>query len=232
MKHSSRPRIQPRLEVLEDRCTPSTMTDFLHAWEAINTAPPPNVGPALLSLLNSATQAAADAMAAANAATHTAAFKISGSGSAPRGLPEIPTNSGPHTATGNATELGKYTGSGRFTLLSIDMAQGTGTFQGVFTFVAANGDQLAMNYGADPSDPGHLAVLPAGNGQFYAVFVAEFTPNPALSTGRFADAIGGGFTMVAVSTPFSFDFINPPFYTTPFDYSWAGEGSLVFSNGH
>ncbi len=229
MKHSSRPRIQPRLEVLEDRCTPSTMSDFLHAWEAINTVPPPSANPALVSLLNSATQAVTDALAAANAATHTVAFKISGSGSAPAGLPEFAGGTGPHNATGNATELGKYTGNGTFQLLSLNQTLTGGTFEGVFTFVAANGDQLAMNYGADPSSPGQFALLPAGNGQVYAVFVAEFTPNPALSTGRFADAIGGGFTMVATSTPFSFTSTG---FTTPFDYSWVGEGSLVFSNGN
>ncbi len=229
MKHSSRPRIQPRLEVLEDRCTPSTMSDFLHAWEAINTVPPPSANPALVSLLNSGTQAVTDALAAANATTHTAAFKISGSGSAPGGLPEFAGGIGPHSATGNATELGKYTGNGLFQLLSLDLATLTGTFEGTFTFVAANGDQLAMNYGANPSNPGQLALLPAGNGQFYAVFVAEFTPNPALSTGRFADAIGGGFTMVATSSPFS---LTSTGYTTPFNYSWVGEGSLVFSNGN
>jgi hypothetical protein len=208
------------------------MSDFVNAWEAINTAPPPNIGPALSSLLNSATQAAADAMAAVNAATHTAAFKISGSGCAPGGLPEIPGNTGPHTATGNATELGKYTGSGLFKLLTLNSTLTGGTFEGAFTFVAANGDQLAMNYGADPSSPGQFALLPTGQPyQVVAVFVAEFTPNPALSTGRFADAIGGGFTMVAVSEPFSLVF-TPPFYSTPFAYSWAGEGSLVFSNGN
>lgn len=230
MKHSSRRRIQPRLEVLEDRCTPSTMSDFLNAWEAINTVPPPSANPAVLSLLNSpATQALLGAAAASHGDTHTAAFKISGSGYAPQGLPEFVGGTGPHTATGNATELGKYTGDGVFQLLSLDLATLTGTFEGIFTFVAANGDQLAMNYGAVPNNPGQVALLPAGNGQVYAVFVAEFTPNPALSTGRFADAIGGGFTMVATSAPFS---LTATGFSTPFAYSWVGEGSLVFSNGN
>jgi len=232
MKHSSRPRIQPRLEVLEDRCTPSTMTDFLNAWEAISTVPPPSANPALLSLLNSpVTQALLGAAAAPNGDTHTVAFHISGSGYAPQGLPEFPGGSGPHTATGNATELGKYTGNGTFQLLSLDPTTLTGTFDGVFTFVAANGDQLAMNYGAVPGNPGQFALLPAGNGQFVAVFLAEFTPNSALSTGRFTHAIGGGFEMLAVSAPFSLA-SGVPGFSAPFAYSWAGEGSLVFSNGH
>jgi hypothetical protein len=171
------------------------MTDFLNAWEAINTAPPPSANPALLSLLNSTTQAV-------------------------------------HTATGNATELGKYSGNGAFTLLTLDPLTLTGTFDGVFTFMAANGDQLAMNYGAVPGNPGQFMLLPTGiDQQVVAVFVAEFTPNPALSTGRFADAIGGGFTMVATSAPFSLA-SNIPGFSAPFDYSWVGEGSLVFSNGH
>jgi hypothetical protein len=232
MTRSSRPRFQPRLEALEDRCTPSTISDFLGAWEVANGIAPPNIAPAVFGLLNAAnTQAMAAASAIQNAESRVVPFMISGGGYAPQGLPEFPGGTATHTATGNATELGKYTGNGLFQLLSLDLATLTGTFQGSFTFVAASGDQLAMNYGANPSNPGQFALMPAGNGQFSAVFVAEFSPDPAQSTGRFANVIGGGFTMVATSAPFSLT-SGVPGYTTPFAYTWQGEGSLVFRNGN
>lgn len=229
MKPQSRPRFQPRLEALEDRCTPSTMPNLPNAWDAAGLVPPPNVAPAVLGLLNSPPIRAIEAaLTSFNADPRVVPFKITGSGYAPQGLPEVPGLTGPHTATGTATELGKYTGDGVFKLLSLDMATLTGTFEGTFTFVAANGDKLAMNYGAVPGNPGRLALFPVANGQFVAVFVAEFTPDAALSTGRFANVIGGGFEMLAVSSPFS---LTPSGYTTPFAYSWAGLGALEFSNG-
>jgi hypothetical protein len=207
------------------------MSDFFHAWDAANAVSPPSVSPALGALFNPpSTPAVTAALAHQNPDTQVAPFKITGSGFAPQGLPEVPGTTGSHTATGNATELGKYTGNGLLKLLSIDLATLTGTFKGEFTFVAADGDKLAMNYGANPNNPGRLALIPVANGQFVAVFVAEFTPDPALSTGRFANVIGGGFTMVAVSEPFNLS-SGVPGYTTPFAYSWVGEGSLVFSNG-
>src|SRR5262249_16467973 len=184
MTRSSRPRFQPRLEVLEDRCTPSTMSDFVNVWEVANGITPPNAAPAVFGLLNAAsTQATAAASASQNADSRVVPFKITGGGYAPQGLPEFPGGTVTHTATGNATQLGKYSGNGLFQLLSLDLATLTGTFEGSFTFVAANADKLVMNYGANPSNPGQFALLPAGNGQFYAVFVAEFTPDPAQSTG-------------------------------------------------
>ena len=68
MTRSSRPRFQPRLEALEDRCTPSTMSDFLGAWEVANGIAPPNIAPAVFGLLNAAnTQAMAAASAIQNA---------------------------------------------------------------------------------------------------------------------------------------------------------------------
>jgi hypothetical protein len=55
--------------------------------------------------------------------------------------------------------------------------------------------------------------------------------HPVHSTGRFANVIGGGFTMVATSEPFALS-SGVPGYTTPFAYTWQGQGSLVFSNGN
>src|SRR5262249_52753202 len=53
-----------------------------------------------------------------------------------------------------------------------------------------------------------------------------FTPIPSECTGRFADVIGGGFTMVAVTQPFD-PTPNAQGYTMPFKYSWEGQGMLV-----
>jgi hypothetical protein len=59
-----------------------------------------------------------------------------------------------------------------------------------------------------------------------AVFVAEFNPEPAKCTGRFANITGGSWIMVAVSDPF---FITGT-STTPFNYRWEGQGQLVFGD--
>lgn len=230
MKPSSHPRFQPRLEVLEDRCTPSTMPDSVNPWAAAGLSLPPNVAPAATGLLQSVgNQAVTAASTAFHGATRTVPFMVDGGGPAPQGVPEFPGGTAPHSATGWAAELGNYTGEGIFKLLSIDLSTLTGTFQGTFNFVAANGDILAMNYGAAPSNPGKLDLIPVGNNQYIAVFLAQFTPDPSQSTGRFADDVGGGFTMLAVSTPFS---LTPSGYTTPFNYTWTGEGALEFATGH
>jgi hypothetical protein len=156
---------------------------------------------------------------------------FTGGGTAPDGLPVFPGGTGPHNATGWASLVGNYTGNdGNFMLLSFDPATGTGTFTGSFVFVAANGDRLAMKYGADPNNPGTFTLVPAGDGKVQVVFVAEFTPDPANSTGRFKDVTGGGFTMVATTEPFVL-VPNAQGYTVPFAYTWVGEGTLRVSNG-
>src|SRR5262245_62148408 len=70
-------------------------------------------------------------------------FKITGGGSAPQGISLIPLTARPHTSTGNATELGNYTGLGFFQIL-----QGTSPLTADFStaapfqvFTAANGDK-------------------------------------------------------------------------------------------
>src|SRR5262249_46400184 len=158
-------------------------------------------------------------------------FKVTGGGTAPDGLPVFPGGTGSHNATGTGTFLGKYTGDeGLFELLSLDPATGTGTFRGSFVFVAANGDRLTFDYGADPAKPGRFTLAPTGDGKVVAVFVAEFTPVPEESTGRFAQVTGGSFIMVATSEPFD-PTPNAQGFTAPFAYTWSGEGSLQFSKG-
>jgi hypothetical protein len=164
--------------------------------------------------------------------TQVVPFHVTGGGIAPQGVPLFPGGTAPHNATGTATHLGKYTGDeGNFQLLSIDPATGSGTFRGSFVFVAANGDRLAFDYGADPANPGKFQLMPAGNGKVVVVFVAVFTPVAALSTGRFASVTGGSFTMVATTEPFD-PTPNAQGYTAPFAYTWQGDGSLVFRKGN
>jgi hypothetical protein len=175
---------------------------------------------------------AATPSAAGKSDTQVLPFKVTGGGTAPLGLPVFPGGTAPHNATGTGTFLGRYTGNeGLFELLTFDPATGAGTFRGSFVFVAANGDRLACNYGADPANPGTFTLIPAGDGNVIAVFVAEFTPVPGSCTGRFAQVTGGGFTMEATTEPFS-PVPNAEGYTAPFAYTWAGKGSLDFSKGH
>jgi hypothetical protein len=166
-------------------------------------------------------------LAARSAYSGVVPFRVTGGGNAPSGLPVFPGGTAAHDATGTATQLGKYTGEGLFTLLGFTSAT-TGTFRGNFVFVAANGDRLAFNYGA--STPGTFTVMPASDGKAVAQFVAEFTPDPALSTGRFANVTGGSFIMVATTEPFV---LQPDTlgYTVPFHYTWQGQGWLEFANG-
>lgn len=155
-------------------------------------------------------------------------FKITGGGYAPDGIALIPHTPAPHSTTGNATELGNYTGEGWFQILDY-----TGLLSAEFSsapnvvFVAANGDHLAMTYGDinnGAAERGQLMLVPDSDGSFTAYFVAEFNPDLPNCTGRFAKLTGGSFIMYAVSEPF---FILGK-STTPFKYTWFGSGTLTF----
>jgi hypothetical protein len=163
--------------------------------------------------------------------TQVLPFQITGGGPAPDGLPLVPGVSAPHQATGTATYLGHYTGAGSFTLGSLNISatgQVTGTFQGSFVFVAANGDKLAMTYGDGFSGRFTGQVSADGKSVVNVTFDAFFRPDPAHSTGRFADVVGGGFRMIANAASVSLVSAMPGF-TAPFDYTWSGEGELVFA---
>jgi hypothetical protein len=158
-------------------------------------------------------------------------FKITGSGVAPSGLSLIPGVPAPHVSTGQATELGNHTGAGFFTILDF-----TGPLTAEFSsaptyvFTAANGDKLAFTYGDvnnGAASPGEVTLIPNSDGSFSALFVAEFNPVPSQSTGRFAKVTGGSFVMIAQSSPF-FLFGTA---STPFSYTWEGEGTLTFQKG-
>jgi hypothetical protein len=156
-------------------------------------------------------------------------FKVTGGGSGPDGLSLFGADS-PHSATGNATLLGKYSGNGEANVISFDPQTLSGTFEGVYVFVAANGDKLAMTYGDTDNgaeQDGTFQLFDAGGGKVYVVFLAEFNPIPELCTGRFADVIDGSLIMVAVSSPFAL-VIDEDGFSPPFNYTWEGKGWLEF----
>ncbi|HZU37493.1 MAG TPA: hypothetical protein VFA18_16350 [Gemmataceae bacterium] len=157
-------------------------------------------------------------------------FKIKGTSYAPDGISLIPYTAAPHSTTGQATELGKYTGEGWFQILEYTSAT-TASFSSApnFVFVAANGDHLAVTYGDTDNgaaQSGEVTLTPNEDGSFTASFVAEFNPDLPNCTGRFAKLTGGSWIMYAESDPF-FILGNS---TTPFGVTWHGEGTLEFKN--
>jgi hypothetical protein len=156
-------------------------------------------------------------------------LKITGGGPVPDGISILGGDS-PHRATGNATLLGKYSGNGVANSLSFDPETLSGTFEGYFIFVAANGDRLAMTYGNPDNGAeqvGTYQIVPLGGGMVQAVFLAEFNPVPSLCTGRFKKVVDGSLIMLAVSDPFPL-VIDGEGYSPPFDYEWSGQGWLEF----
>jgi hypothetical protein len=159
-------------------------------------------------------------------------FKVTGGGPAPEGLSVFGDDS-PHSATGTATHLGKYSGDGIANVLTFDPLTGAGTFQGFFTFVAANGDKLVCTYGDTENGAqqvGQFQLFDAGEGNVTVVFIAEFNPVPELCTGRFANVIDGSLIMVAVTEPFVPQ-LDQDGFTPPFNYAWEGDGWLEFKKG-
>jgi hypothetical protein len=159
-------------------------------------------------------------------------FKITGSGVAPDGLSLIPGVPAPHVSTGQATELGNHTGAGFFTILDYTGPL-TAEFSSAptYTFIAANGDKLVMTYGDvdnGAASPGEVTLTPHSDGSFSAVFVAEFNPVPSQCTGRFAKLTAGSFLMIAKSSPF---FLLGT-VSSPFTYTWEGQGTLTFRKGN
>ena len=151
-------------------------------------------------------------------------FKISGSGTVthiPLPTPDNPTpDPGIHTADGTATNLGKHSSIGYVQLDEFTSAT-TATFSSAHpvVFTGANGEQLAFDYA------GIVTLTPAldeaGNptGQFTSEWVADFTPVPDSSTGKYKNVVGSSFEMTARTGLF---------YVTDTDipYSWDGEGTL------
>jgi hypothetical protein len=153
-------------------------------------------------------------------------FKVTGGGTADY----IPVNVDEpvfHWAVGQATELGKYYGEGKVQLDQFT-SPSTADFSSAvpFVFTAANGDKLAFTYGDTDNgaqQPGEVELHDVGGGLVVAVWVAEFNPVPAMSTGRFKNVIDGSFMMTAVTEPFVLG------AKVPVDYTWEGEGWIEFN---
>jgi hypothetical protein len=158
-------------------------------------------------------------------------FAVNGEGPVPEGIALALFVTAPHSSTGTASFLGHYTGSGVFEHdpLVINPATGavTTNFQGTFTFVAANGDQLATHYGTGFTGKltGHLSA--DGTAVVGVQFDAVFTIDGAQSTGRFAGA-SGSWRMIAHANSISLISMVQG-HTAPFDYTWTGGGTILFA---
>jgi hypothetical protein len=192
---------------------------------------------------------AVTAVACPTAEAQVKAFKISGAGEGPFGLPLPGQGAREHWVVGNATHLGRHYGEGTVQTDTVDSFQfdsdgnvtriiGTfGSGDEGFTFTAANGDSLACHYGRidkGASQPGafELSVLGEGLGDdgitpsfiVEALWIAEFVARPDDSTGKFA-GVTGKWTMYAQSEPFVLGSGHPVYF------SWEGEGKLTFVKG-
>ncbi len=162
----------------------------------------------------------------------TVPFSLTGGGPAPFGIPLFAGGTAPHSSTGVASLLGKHTGSGTFKVESLNISPTgavTGTFSGSYTFVAANGDKLVMNYGVGGTGVFSGQISADGLSVLNVVFDAVFTVDSAASTGRFEGATGS-FRMIAKSPSISL-VSDTPGYTAPFEYTWEGDGELTLKKG-
>lgn len=166
------------------------------------------------------------------------AFRISGEGVGPTGLPGPGEDPRPHWIVGNATHLGLHYGEGAVRTDSVfpvfDEDNNVIGFEGEFgsgapfVFCAANGDKLVTNYGRTDlgaAEPGNfvltiVGLVPEGP-VVEALWIAEFVVDGEASTGRYAGA-SGSWIMFARSAPFVLG------SSDPLDYSWEGEGRLTF----
>lgn len=162
------------------------------------------------------------------------AFRITGSGIIPEGVPLPGEPPRAHWIEGNATHLGKHTGSGSVQIANADFSDFpnciTGNFgSGVpFEFVGANGNKLVCEYGRDENGEAvgffKLTILEInldGTLLVEADWLAQFVTRGDLSTGKFA-GVSGSWTMNAKSEPFILG------STDPSAYSWEGGGRLTF----
>jgi hypothetical protein len=174
---------------------------------------------------------------ASPAGAQVRAFKISGSGIGPVGLPLPGDPPRYHWNIGQGTELGRYFGEGKVKTDTAIFDLGNHRIYGEFgsgapfVFTAANGDKLVtwfgnVNYGATKPGTYELTVLdfdPA-TGQFLvnAKWVAEFVVQPGNSTGRFAGVTGSWIMYAQTDKPFLIPSADNVYY------SWQGEGRLKF----
>lgn len=174
-------------------------------------------------------------LAALTAEAQVKPFKISGEGIAPNGLPLPGEDPRSHGIVGEATHLGRHTGTGTVQTDSAVFDSKENTFLGEFgsgspfVFVGANGDKLACYYGRTDfgaKDPGtfELTILDLteeGDPIVEALWIAEFVVQPEICTGKFA-GVTGRWTMYAYSEPFVLGSRDE------LEYGWFGEGKLLF----
>ena len=131
------------------------------------------------------------------------AFRITGSGIIPEGVPLPGEPPRAHWIAGNATHLGKHTGNGSVQIANADFSDFpnciTGNFgSGVpFEFVGANGNKLVCEYGRDENGEAvgffKLTILEInldGTLLVEADWLAQFVTRGDLSTGKFAGVLG------------------------------------------
>jgi hypothetical protein len=161
------------------------------------------------------------------AIAQTRPFSVIGAGYAPEGINlPVPFGSGvatPHWAVGVGNYLGLYSGLGAVKAETFDPDTFSGAFGSAvpFVFTGANGDQLATVYGRTPTGgpTGTYQITPQADGRIVVEFLAEFVPQPNLSTGKFK-GVTGSWLMYAFTEPFV--------PGEPFAYAWVGSGSLTF----
>lgn len=176
------------------------------------------------------------------------AFRISGEGVGPEGLPLPGEAPRPHWIIGTATHLGVHDGDGFVqTDTAFPVFDDDGNLIGFngefgsgldgdgnplpFEFCAANGDKLVCVYGRTQfgaSEPGSFEltivdVLPGGLLVVEALWIAEFVPLAGECTGRF-EGVSGSWIMYAWSEPFVLG------TSDPVGYAWEGAGRLTFRN--
>jgi hypothetical protein len=168
-------------------------------------------------------------VATAGAQSRAVPFKVKGGGAFSSGLPVAPSVTANFQANGTANQLGKYTTEGTFTLGSLQISPTgvvSGTFQEVLVFVAANADRLTFSSGA--SNGIFTGQLSADGTTITGVtFGALLSPDPAHSTGRFSKVTGGSIMLVTSADAISLVSTVPGF-TSPFSFTWEGEGLLLF----
>ena len=177
-------------------------------------------------------------LSSGSAQAQVKAFKITGEGVGPLGLPLPGQAARSHWIVGNATHLGRHSGEGTVETDSAVFDPSTGLITGEFgsgspfVFTGANGDKLVCHYGRTDfgaSEPGTfeltiVGMTPSGEFIVQALWVAEFVPQSRQCTGKFA-GVTGSWIMYARSAPFVLG-SNDPVY-----YAWEGEGRLKFAKG-
>jgi hypothetical protein len=169
-------------------------------------------------------------LATAGAQSVSTPFHLKSEGTFESGLPLFPGGTGTFQANGTASRLGKYTVEGSLTLGALSISatgEVTGSFEESLVLVAANGDQLAFSSvgGSTGTFTGQLSA--DGLSVIGVSFDVELSPDPALSTGRFSNVTGGSVLLVTSADAISL-ISNVPGFTTPFNFTDDGEGSLIF----